>query len=235
MQPSWGENRPFVLDSGTACGPPAPPAYSEAPGSAFYNQAAEVYETGKGLTDEQKAIATFWADNPGETSTPPGHSLSIVSQVLRQEGATLGLAAEAYVRAGLAVADAFIGCWNAKYQYNLVRPVTYIQAVIDPAWEPMVATPPFPEYTSGHSVQSAAVARLLTDLFGDEMAFTDHAHDGRGLAPRSFTSFEAFSEEAAISRLYGGIHYRAAIEEGLEQGRCIGRQVSALVLSDPSS
>jgi hypothetical protein len=235
MLPSWGENRPFVLESGADCGPPPPPAYSEEPGSLFYTQAAEVYDAVNGLTAEQKAIAEFWADNPGETSTPPGHSMSIVSQVLRQEKATLALAAEAYARTGLAVADAFIGCWNAKYRDNLVRPVTYIRALANPDWEPAVATPPFPEYTSGHSVQSAAAAQVLTDLFGADLAFTDYSHDGRGLAPRSFASFDAFAEEAAISRLYGGIHYRAAIEEGLEQGRCIGRQVSALVMRDPAS
>jgi hypothetical protein len=230
MLPTWGANRPFVLESGGACGPPPPPAYSTDPGSAFYAEAAEVYQAVNGLTEEQRAIADFWADNPGETSTPPGHSLAITSQVLREESVGLGQAAEAYARAGMATADAFIGCWNAKYTYNLVRPVSYIQQELDPEWTSPVVTPPFPEYTSGHSVQSAAVAAVLTDLFGAEYAFTDRAHEGRGLAARPFASFDAFAEEAAISRLYGGIHYRAAIEEGLEQGRCIGRQVSALQL-----
>jgi hypothetical protein len=111
---------------------------------------------------------------------------------------------------------------------NLLRPVTYIRATIDPGWTPLLTTPPFPEYPSGHSVQSGAAAEVLTDLFGDGYAFVDDTHAARGLAPRSFGSFREAAEEAAISRLYGGIHFRAAIDDGLEQGRCIGEAVSAL-------
>ncbi len=228
LQPYWGNNRPFVLDSGDTCMPPAPPAYSEDPASAFYVEAMEVYETTQNLTAEQEEIAVFWADNPGETATPPGHSISILTQILTQEDATLDFAAEAYARLGIAVADAFIGCWYAKYEYNLLRPVTYIQQVMDEAWMPPLNTPPFPEYPSGHSVQSGAAAVVLAGLFGEAYSFTDHTHDEMGLAPRSFNSFAEAAEEAAISRLYGGIHYRAAIELGVEQGSCIGEQVNAL-------
>jgi hypothetical protein len=131
----------------------------------------------------------------------------------------------------MAVADAFIACWGSKYRYNLVRPVTCIRAVIDPTWLPLLATPPFPEYTSGHSVQSAAAARVMTDLFG-EVPFTDHTHDERGLAPRAFDSFVQAAEEAAVSRLYGGIHFQPAIERGLEQGTCVGLAVRRLRLRD---
>jgi hypothetical protein len=105
--------------------------------------------------------------------------------------------------------------------------VTYIRSVIDPGWTPLLVTPPFPEYTSGHSVQTAASAQVLTGLFG-KLAFTDHTHDARGLSPRSFSSFIEAAEEAAMSRLYGGIHFRAAIERGLEQGASIGERVTAL-------
>lgn len=145
----------------------------------------------------------------------------------------LDVAAEAYAKLGLALADSFIACWNTKYQYNLLRPITYIQQFIDPAWNTpaitdAVTTPPFPEYTSGHSVQSAAAALVLTDLFGDNYAFTDFTHDAVGYAPRSFPSFMAAANEAAISRLYGGIHFRAAIEKGMEQGECIAAQVLTL-------
>jgi PAP2 superfamily len=181
-----------------------------------------------GLMPEQRAIAAFWSDDPGATPTPPGHSISIATQVLRRERASLALAAEVYAKTGMAVADAFIACWFQKYRYNLLRPVTYIQRLIDPAWVPALVTPPFPEYTSGHSVQSGAAFAILTDLFGDGYAFVDHTHDDRGLAPRSFVSFRDAAKEAAISRLYGGIHFRAAIENGLEQGRCIGEVVNAL-------
>lgn len=228
LQPYWGNNRTFVLRPGEECAISAPPEYSETQGSDFYDEAMEVYETVNGLTEEQMAIARFWADDPGATSTPAGHSISLLTQVLRQESATLATAAEGYAKLGIAIADAFIGCWHAKFEYNLVRPVTYINQTIDPDWLPPVNTPPFPEYPSGHSVQSGAAAQVLTDLFGDEYTFTDHTHDDRDYSPRTFNSFFDFAEEAAISRLYGGIHYRSAIEIGLEQGRCIGERVSQL-------
>lgn len=228
LQPCWGNLRPFVLNNGALCLPGPPPQYSEALGSAFYNEMIEVYNATKNLTAEQQTIANFWADNPGTTITPPGHSLSIAGQVLEQEDADLGQAAECFVKVGMAVADAFIACWYTKYEYLLLRPITCIRDVVDEEWTSPIATPPFPEYTSGHSVQSGAVAEVLTAMFGDDYAFTDHTHDELGMAPRSFDSFYDFADEAAISRLYGGIHFRSAIENGLEQGRCIGERVNAL-------
>jgi hypothetical protein len=188
----------------------------------------------KNLTPEQKEIALFWADDPGKTSTPPGHSISIASQVLREKNASLALAAETYARVGMAVADAFIGCWNTKYQYDLIRPISYIQNVIDPTWNnpsitDPVTTPPFPEYTSGHSVQSGAAASVLTALFGDSYKFTDNTHVQRGLPARTFYSFFQAADEAALSRLYGGIHFMPAIELGLMQGKCIGEKINSLM------
>ncbi|HEV8675305.1 MAG TPA: vanadium-dependent haloperoxidase [Methylomirabilota bacterium] len=155
--------------------------------------------------------------------TPPGHSVSILTEVIRAHGFALDLAAEAYARLGIAVADAFIACWRTKFHYNLLRPVTYIRAVIDAGWTPVLTTPPFPEYTSGHSVQSGAAAQVLTDMLGP-LPFIDQTH----LPPRAFDSFFEAAEEAAISRLYGGIHFRPAIERGLEQGICVGQAVGAL-------
>jgi hypothetical protein len=227
LQPFWGSCRTFAVASGAACPPGDHTPYSEEPSSRFYAEAVEVYETVNDLTPERRDVALFWSDGPGTTPSPPGHSISILTQVLRQKGSSLAMAAEAYAKAGIAVADAFICCWHAKYRYNLLRPVTYIQARIDPSWLPFLATPSFPEYTSGHSVQSGAAAQVLTELFGD-VAFTDHTHDSRGLAPRTFGSFLEAAEEAAISRLYGGIHFRPAIELGVDQGRCIGERVSTL-------
>jgi len=233
LQPYWGDKRTFVLQVDEECVAAPPPVYSEAMSSDFYAEAIEVYYTVKKLTPEQEEIALFWADDPGATFTPPGHSISIASIALRQEEADLALAAEAYAKVGMAVADAFVGCWHAKYVYNLLRPITFIQEVIDPTWntpeisDPVI-TPPFPEYTSGHSVQSGATAAVLTELFGEEYRFVDDTHVGRGLAAREFGSFTEAAAEAAISRLYGGIHYRAAIEAGVEQGRCIGAQVNGL-------
>lgn len=231
LQPTWGDNRPFVVAK-DGCPVVPPLAYSEDPASAFYADALEVHRTVGALTPQQREIALFWADNPLETATPPGHWLSILTRILREGGYGLERAGEAYAKLGVALADSFIACWRDKYRYNVLRPVSYIQRVIDPAWnipkvtDPVV-TPPFPEYPSGHSVQSAAAAAVLTALFGP-VPFTDHTHHAKGLEPRRFPSFWAAAEEAAISRLYGGIHFRAAIEQGLAQGRCIGERVNAL-------
>ena len=230
LQPFWGSNRCMALASADHGHPGPHPDFSTDEGSAFFAEAVEVFETVEDLSDEQRAIALFWADAAG-TSTPPGHSISILTQVLTSEGSSLAVAAEAYARLGIAVCDAFIACWKVKFEYNLMRPITYIRANIEPTWgDPLpVTTPPFPEYTSGHSVQSGASAEVMTALFGS-MSFTDHTHDALGLPARSFSSFDDAATEAAISRLYGGIHYRSAIENGLEQGRSIGKKVNALPL-----
>lgn len=232
LQPYWGQHRPFVLASGADHDPGPPPAFSTDLNSAFYAEAIEVYETVENLTDEQRDIALFWADDPGQTATPPGHSLSILTQLLEDRNTDLATAAEAYARVGMAVSDAFVSCWHSKYVYNLIRPISYIQQHIDAGWGVgaralPVTTPPFPEYTSGHSVQTAAFAQVLFDLFGD-FPFSDHTHDARGLAPRSFNTCFEMAEETAISRLYGGIHFRAAIELGIAQGKLIGEKVGAL-------
>ncbi len=231
LQPFWGTNRPFVLTPGNPndlSDPGAPPAYSTDPSSQMYLEAKEVYDVVQGLTDDQEAIAAFWSDDPGTTCTPPGHSMSILTQCLDLEDKTLDFAAVGYAQVGFAVSDAFLACWESKFRYNLLRPITYIINEIDPAFtadDLPLSTPPFPEYTSGHSVQSGAAAEVLTSLMGNNFAFTDHTHDARPLPSRQFASFYAAADEAAISRLYGGIHYRAAIERGVEQGKKVAQQV----------
>jgi PAP2 superfamily len=227
LEPCWGRLRPFVMKSVAEYRPPPPPAFSESSSSDLYRQAREVYDVANALTPEQRAIAAYWADAPGTTGTPPGHSIAIATQLIRERGKPLDYAAEAYARVGLAVADAFISCWEAKYEYNYLRPVTYIQLLIDPEWLPVLGTPPFPEYTSGHSVQSGAAAEALAAVFGDG-PFTDRTHEGRGLGARSFANFGEAAQEAALSRLYGGIHFRPAIDIGINQGEAIGRAVNAL-------
>ena len=228
LQPCWGDVRPFALVNGNECMPGPPPTFSETEGSPFYNEMMEVYTTCQNLTTEQRTIADFWADNPGQTSTPPGHSISIAGQVISVENKKLGFAAETYAKVGMAVADAFISCWKTKFEYNLLRPVSCIRSLVQDDWVSPIPTPAFPEYTSGHSVQSGATAQVLTSLFGQDYLFTDHTHDARGFTPRIFDSFFDYADEAAISRLYGGIHFRSAIEVGIDQGVCIADKVLAL-------
>jgi hypothetical protein len=228
MQPFWGTTvQTFTLSNAEACSPGPPPAYSEQPGSAFYSEAAFDYDLSKTLTPEQTTIARYWADGPG-TISGPGHSLAIVNEVLQQQRANLAQAAEAYARAGIADADAVTSLWWVKYHYNLIRPVTYIQRAIDPTWTPLLPTPPFPEYVSAHSGQSAAVMTTLEALFGTNTPFVDHAHDADGFAPRSFDRIFAAAEEAGMSRLYAGIHFRSGNLNGQTLGRCVAAKVDAL-------
>jgi hypothetical protein len=228
LLPNWGKNRPFAMPSGTACALPAPPEYSEDKNSEFYKQALEVFETKKNISKEQRAIARFWSDDPMLSPTPPGHWISIALQIFERDHLALDKSVDVLARLGVAEADAFIGCWNTKYQYDLLRPVTYIRRLMDPKWESLLTTPPFPEYPSGHSTQSGAAAAVLTQMFGENFAFEDATHQRDGLPPRKFANFWAAANEAALSRLYGGIHFRAAVERGLEQGRCIGAFTNAL-------
>ncbi len=228
LLPRWGEVRTFAMPTGASCGLPPPPAYSEDPGSAFYAEAREVYDAVRGLTPDQRAIARFWSDDPMLSPTPPGHWISIALGVLDEQKRGLADTADILARLGIALADGFIGCWHAKFEFDLIRPITYIRKHIDPAWEPLLNTPPFPEYPSGHSTQSGAAAVVLTAFFGPGFAFEDRTHADDGLEPRRYASFWEAAEEAGISRLYGGIHFRAAIERGLDQGRCIGAHAAAL-------
>ena len=228
LQPCWGQLRPMVLSSGEECHLPGHPPVSTDGRSQFSAAALEIYRAGVHLTDEQKTIATYWADAAGQTGTPPGHWIAIVGQLSRTHRLSLMASAEAFARVGIALHDAFIKCWYGKYVYNLQRPLTYINAHIDPAWTPYITTPGFPSYPSGHATQSGAAAAVLTDLFGVR-AFTDTTHGDHGLVPpqgpRTFPSFEAAAAEAAISRLYGGIHYAFDNDDGLSLGRCIGDKI----------
>jgi hypothetical protein len=228
LSPSWGKNRPFAMPSADVCDLPPPPDYSEDPASEFFAQSKEVFDIKSNLTPEQRAIARFWSDDAMLSSTPPGHWISIALQIQKQDQAPIEQTVDVLARLGIATADAFIGTWHTKYHYDLLRPVTYIRRTMDPKWESTMTTPPFPEYPSGHSSQSAAAATVLTSLYGDAFAFNDDTHADDGLPARSFSSFWAAAQEAGISRLYGGIHFRAAIDRGLDQGRCIGEFTSAL-------
>jgi membrane-associated phospholipid phosphatase len=228
LLPKWGKNRSFAMPDGTSCPLPPPPAYSEDQQSAFFKQAKEVYDTKNNLTPEQKTIARFWSDDPGLSWTPPGHWVGIVLDLMQEKHLSAAKASEALAKVGIAIADGFIGCWQVKYEYDFIRPVTFIKKKIDPKWEALLITPPFPEYPSGHSTQTGAAAVALASVFGDAYAFDDTTHERDGLSVRHFTGFWQAAEEAGISRLYGGIHFRAAVEQGLNQGKCIGAYAAKL-------
>lgn len=229
LEPAWGTMRTFALDSAAACPAPAHPPFSTSKDSPLYTQAREVYEIRRGLTEAQKRIAYFWADNPGESGTPAGHWMSVVSSVSDQWALSPERTVEAYALTAIAVADAFIGCWREKFAANLLRPVSYIQRYIDPAWQPLLITPNFPTYTAGHSTQSAAAAEVLTALFGDNRPYDDPTHITLGHSVKRLASFREAAHEAGMSRLYGGIHFSMDNLGGRQQGECIGRAVLARV------
>jgi len=237
LEPYWVRMRPWVLDSARQFKPVPPIPYSEDTASNFYKSALEVYQVGKNLNAADRETALYWDDNPYEVVStgrltvttkkisPPGHWVNITGQVCRKAKAPIAKTAETYVLVSLAFADAFISCWAEKFTSNLVRPETYINRFIDPDWRPLIETPPFPEHTSGHSTMSSAAATVLTKQFGDSFEFTDSTEVEFGMKPRVFKSFYDASDQAGLSRLFGGIHYR----NGNEGGRLNGREIGAFI------
>jgi len=242
LEPHWNKIRPFVINSADQFKPLPPPEFSMKKGSEFYNELKEVYDisidiTKKGDNSEEVAIAQFWDCNPyvsvtrghlmfaTKKITPGAHWIGITKIACKKENTDFDKTVYAYTKTSIAIADAFISCWDEKYRSNLIRPETLINQHFDENWKPVLQTPPFPEYVSGHSVASGAAAVALTDLFGDNFSFEDDTELIYGLPIRSFTSFNQAADEAAISRMYGGIHYRAAVEIGVKQGRDLGQFV----------
>ncbi|MBA3647201.1 MAG: vanadium-dependent haloperoxidase [Chitinophagales bacterium] len=224
-EPYWGNLRVMVSGSGDNAQPGAPIPYSEDPNSAFYNMVKQVYDVSQTLTAAQTDQALYWRDvGPGVTT--PGHYLSILEQLFVTEKPALDKAAAAYALCSISVFDAAISCWQTKYNFNLVRPITYITTVLGhTTWLPLLTTPAHPEYSSAHAVLSVANAVVLTQIFGDNYSFTDHTYDYLGYAPRAFTSFRALAEDAANSRLYAGIHYQPSIDVGITQGKTIANNI----------
>ena len=222
--PYLGNDRTVIIGSINNTQPPAPVSYSTDPGSAFFAMVKEVYDASLTLTDDQKNMATFWRDVPGATT--PGHWLSILQQAINKTHARLDKAALAYALTGSSINDGAISVWKSKYQYNLVRPITYIREVMGYAtWNSFLGTPAHPEYSSAHAVLSGAAAATLEKLFGNIGSFTDHTYDYLGFPPRTFNSFTAIAEEAGQSRLYAGIHYLSSIHAGLVQGRKVAANI----------
>ena len=236
-EPQWNKIRCWAMDTCSQFMPPRPPAYSISKGSPYQKELQEVYEIGKRTDKQQQDIAYFWDDNAfvmnvaGHVSyaskkmTPGGHWLAIAQAVARQKKMKLMPTVEAYALTSFALTDGFISCWDEKYRSNTVRPETVINKSIDPQWTPFLQTPPFPEYPSGHSVISTAAATVLTNLMGDNIAFTDSTEFKYGHGVRSFKSFREAADQASISRLYGGIHYRSALTNGQVEGQKVGEWV----------
>lgn len=234
IEPHWNDIRTLVIDSAQQFTPPLPTLYDMSKESAFYKEVMEVYETGVNLDEERTEIAQFWDCNPyvshhkghvmfaTKKITPGGHWMGISQLAARIDSADIMKTAKTFVYTSIALFDAFISCWDEKYRSNLIRPETVINRHIDENWTPLLQTPPFPEYTSGHSVISSAAAIALTSIYGDNFHFDDTVEMPYGLPMRSFNSFLEASSEAAVSRLYGGIHYRPAIQNGVTQGRRLG-------------
>lgn len=236
IEPHWNKIRPFTLDSASQFKPKAPPKFSLEKGSDFHKELMEVYNVTKNIDikgddSEEIAIARFWDCNPyvsvtrghfmfaSKKITPGAHWIGICKIACKQTKSDFNQTVFAYTKTSISITDAFISCWDEKYRSNLVRPETLINNHLDETWEPVLQTPPFPEYTSGHSVVSGAASETLTSIFGDNFFFEDTTELPYGLPVRKFESFRKAAKEAAISRLYGGIHYRSAIDLGLIQGQ----------------
>jgi hypothetical protein len=235
VEPNWRTIRTFFLDSANQCKTRIMESFNREKISSFYQLANEVYTASKTLTPEQALIANFWDCNPfavqfqGHMSvglkkiSPGGHWMGITGIACMQAGLDLKNTLLVHTIVALTLHDSFICCWNEKYATNRIRPETVINRYIDEKWQPLLQTPPFPEYPSGHSVISTSTAEILTQFFGDHFAFKDTVETYLGLPPRNFSSFYEAAAEARISRLYGGIHFRDAIENGGTAGEEIGR------------
>lgn len=255
VEPHWGEIRTLVMDSASQFKPKAPHPFSTDKNSAFYKEAKETYDVGNliskklieventksKLIPEESAIATFWDCNPYATvtqghmmfakkkNTPDAHWINIAKIALKKSNADLETTIFAYTKTSLGIFESFISCWDEKYRTNVIRPETYINQHIDENWRPQLQTPPFPEYTSGHSVVSSCSSVILTSIFGDNFSYVDDSEIPFGLPKRSFKSFKQAAAEASISRLYGGVHYRAAIENGVVQGTNLGNYINSKI------
>jgi PAP2 superfamily len=234
----WNTMKPMIMDSASQFKPARPPRFSTDTSSVFFRAVREVYEINKNLTGEQIKIARYWDDNPlvmmhsghmmfgNKKITPGGHWMGICAIASKQTNADPVKTARAYALTSLALYEGFISCWDEKYRSSYIRPVTIINETFDNTWMPLLQTPPFPEYTSGHSTITASAASVLTSIFGENFAFQDTS-DLRYIGmQRHFNSFREAANEVSISRVYGGIHYRFSVDIGAEQGKKIGDYIN---------
>lgn len=236
LEPNWYKLRPIVLKSHDEILPPARPPFSKEKGSEFYKNARLVMEEGNRNDSLHRKIALYWDDNPNEFNdtghnthfkhkvSPPAHWINITRNYLTQAKADLNKCINAYTAVSIAMFDGMIACWGTKYRENLIRPVTYINRHIDKNWKPLIQTPPFPEYTSGHSTVSGGASAILETLYPNT-SITDSTEVPFGFAARTFKSATEAGREASDSRFYGGIHYKFGVDNGFENGTAIGKQV----------
>ncbi|RYE06668.1 MAG: phosphatase PAP2 family protein, partial [Sphingobacteriaceae bacterium] len=237
VEPNWKTIRPMVIDSNSQFKPAPPVKFSKDTASAFFKLAKEVVDVSKKPTPEQLHIAAFWDCNPFAVTTsghmsigykkisPGGHWMNIAALAVKKLNLNFDASIQTVTLESLTLMDVFISCWDEKYRSNRIRPETYINKYIDINWKPFLQTPPFPEYTSGHSVVSNSSAEILTYLLGDHFVYTDDTEIPYGVEPRPFTSFNQAAAEAMISRLWGGIHFRDSIEEGNKEGREVAQNI----------
>jgi len=244
VEPHWRTIRSIVMDSASQFAPPPPAIFSKDSSSEFFHWAKQVYDTVNNLTDEQKAIASFWDCNGFKVNivghamfatkamTPGGHWMGIIGIICKDKKVDLSKTIQTYTTVAFALMDAFISCWDAKYTWALIRPESVINQYIDPNWKPFLQTPPFPEYTSGHSEISSAAATVLEHLYGTEVSFRDSTERAWGWPDRPFRSVREAADEAGISRFYGGIHYRRSIAVAKDQGLRLGNYVMTKLQTD---
>jgi hypothetical protein len=239
VEPHWNTIRPMLIDSASQYPCEAPAPFSKDSTSEFYKLNMEVLKVGYDLKNNQEHmnIANYWDCNPFAVSTyghmaigfkkitPGGHWMNITGNTAFQAKLSFNKTIELHAIAAMTMMDAFIVCWDTKYKTNRIRPETYINKYIDPRWKPLLQTPPFPEYVSGHSTISGAISGVLTYMMGDHFAFLDNTEVMFEIPERQFTSYNQAAEEAAISRLYGGIHYRDGVDKGMKQGRQLAADV----------
>jgi hypothetical protein len=237
LEPFWNQIRPLVIDSVSIFVANPTPAYETSKDSEFYKMVYEVYEKSKNLDSLKIATAWFWDDNPNTTIhqghmvavihkiSPPGHWLNIIHQITEKENSSLFRTTTAYTFTATAMFDAIISCWHEKFKTDLVRPITYIQEYIDVTWRPVIQTPPFPEYTSGHSAISASAAGVLNAVFGNNYSFSDNTNELFNAGTRTYNTFEEAAWEVSLSRFYGGIHYMNGVQEGNRQGYFIANHI----------
>ena len=227
IRPYWGDNRSFVPNSATVTLPPPPLAYSEEAASAFYQAVQEIYNQSLSLTAEDIAIVKTWGDLPGNYGTS-SHYTHIATQLIQENELKLDQAALAYAKHGIAIYEATICVFKAKYAYNLIRPVSYIQQVLGhAAWSTVIGNPPHPEYPSAHATLGGASYVVLENIFGKNYAFVDRTHENL-YGTRSYNNLREYAVEAANSRFLGGIHYNFSAEVGLAQGEKVGNLINKI-------